>query len=84
MPKFFLISFLILCGCACEKPYLGKVFIPAAPYSDNKTGYINWTTDSSCMLNWVNINYIQPVNYDDQRYEYGYGSITGGYGKDCD
>ena len=75
---------IMLCGCACERPYLGKVFIPVAPYSDHKTGYINWTTDASCSLNWVDINYNQPVNHDDEKYEYGYGSVTGGYGRNCD
>ena len=82
-------SSLIFClftltGCACQHPYVGKVFFPLAPYSDTKTGYINWTTDGSCAVNWVYVNYNQPVNYDDQKYEYGYGSITGGYGRNND
>jgi hypothetical protein len=64
-----------MAGCACDSPYLGKTFIPVAPYTDNKTGYINWTTDSSCMLNWVYDGYIQPVSTNDQRYEYNFGCL---------
>jgi hypothetical protein len=62
-------------GCACDDQYLGKIFIPVAPYSNTNTGYINWTTDASCSLNWVNVNYIQPVHTNDQQYEYGFGCL---------